>query len=278
MTRELDRIRFVTRHFNDLQGLRYWVPLGMITLSLGGNTYFRNGPLVLLRLGLFAGAVLLALGARRYYRHAFGEVQPRPMEPVPDVEAIPVYSPAGPPPRIQGAEQVSRGARHFAMVIGLVFVVFFIAQAFTPIVQIEVDESLVQPPWQTLQSVVFYPEPPAAGGHLSTPSTTKATFGMGLYTLYGAFFLGVWLWRERRASQGYHLAFAVLLLGLAAFGTFLGSVLGGESGHTPGLALFFLPAVAHLWIALLLCGLSMIVAGLLDHWQLVRGLAGQVQS
>ncbi len=37
MTRKLDRIRFVTWHFNDLQGLRYWVPLGLITLSLGGG-------------------------------------------------------------------------------------------------------------------------------------------------------------------------------------------------------------------------------------------------
>jgi hypothetical protein len=271
MTRELDRIRFVTRHFNDLQGLRYWVPLGLITLSLGGATYFQRGAFVLLRLGLFAAAVLLSFGASRYYRHAFGEVEPLPLEPGLEVEPIPVYSPAGPPPRLEGFQQVSGGARHFAMVISLVFVAFFIAQMLTPIVQIEVDESLAQPPWRTLRSVVLYPEPPAAGAHLSTPSTTRATFGMGLYTLYGAFFLGLWLWRERRRSQGYQLVFALLLLGLAALGTYLGSFLP-ETGHMPAPVLFLLPAVAHLWIALLLCGLTMIAAGLLDHWQLVRGL------
>ena len=36
-TPDLDRIRFITRHFNDLQGLRYWVPLGLVILGLGGT-------------------------------------------------------------------------------------------------------------------------------------------------------------------------------------------------------------------------------------------------
>jgi hypothetical protein len=29
--RELERIRFITQHFNDLQGLRVGVPLGLIS-------------------------------------------------------------------------------------------------------------------------------------------------------------------------------------------------------------------------------------------------------
>ena len=35
-TPDLERIRFITRHFNDLQGLRYGVPLGLILLAWTG--------------------------------------------------------------------------------------------------------------------------------------------------------------------------------------------------------------------------------------------------
>src|SRR3954452_24391068 len=61
-TGDVERIRFVTRHFNDLQGLRYWVPLGMITLSVGGTTYFSSWSFVVLRAALFLGGLLLMLG------------------------------------------------------------------------------------------------------------------------------------------------------------------------------------------------------------------------
>ena len=47
-SQNLDRIRFVTRHFNDLQGLRYLVPIGLITLSVGGTIHFASWPLLLL--------------------------------------------------------------------------------------------------------------------------------------------------------------------------------------------------------------------------------------
>jgi hypothetical protein len=68
-----------------------------------------------------------------------------------------------------------------------------------------------------------------------------------LYALFGTLFLSVWLLRERRLSQSYYLGLA-LLLGFSALGS------------------------APLWAAPLLCGSAMILAGLLDHCQLVRAL------
>ncbi len=79
--RDLDRIRFVTRHFNDLQGLRYWVPIGLLTLSVGGTTYFANRPFLILRAAFFLAALLLFFGARWYYRRTFGEVDRQPVLP-----------------------------------------------------------------------------------------------------------------------------------------------------------------------------------------------------
>jgi hypothetical protein len=97
-----------------------------------------------------------------------------------------------------------------------------------------------------------------------------------MYALYGSLFLGIWLWRGRRLSQSHHLVLGVLLLGLAAFGACLGYFVW-EDREIPRLLLdLFLPAVVHLWVALLLCGAAMILAGLLDHWQLVRALARPV--
>ena len=81
MTRKLDRIRFVTRHFNDLQGFSYWVPLGLITLSLGGAVYFDNPGFLILRAVLFLGAFVVAAGARWYYSRTFGEVEPQVVYP-----------------------------------------------------------------------------------------------------------------------------------------------------------------------------------------------------
>jgi hypothetical protein len=276
-TRDLDHIRFVTRHFNDLQGLRYWVPVGLITLSVGGATWFSNRPLVILRAVLFLGAILLAFGARRYYRNVFGEVERQTAQPAAELYPVSIFSPAGPTPRLEGFQLMAPAARHLLAIMGLAFTLFFILQAVTPTIMIEVDESLVQPPWSTLDSVFLFQESWTRGinsivsrGPLP-PSTVKAVLGQALYALYGSFFLGLWLWRGRRPSQSYHLALGILLLGLAAFGTFLGYFVFAD-GLRYEVANLFVPAVVHLWIALLLCGSSMILAGLLDHWQLVRTL------
>lgn len=102
------------------------------------------------------------------------------------------------------------------------------------------------------------------------PSTLRAVFGQTMYVLYGSAFLGVWLWRERRRSQGHHLVLAVLLLGLSALGASLGFYV--QEGGIPRAFDLFLPALVYPGLALLLCGSSMILAGLLDHGQLVRTL------
>ena len=277
-TRDLDRIRFITRHFNDLQGLRYWVPLGLITLSVGGTTYFSNRPWVILRACLFLGAILLAFGARRYYRRSFGEVELLPSE---DLQSLAIFSPAGPAPRLEGVQLMTPAARHFSIILGLAFVVFFTFQAITPTITVNMDESLVQPPWATLD-VVFVAHEPWTQGIQSrirppmiSPSTAKAVLGQMAFALYGAFFLGLWLWRGRRPSQNYHLALGVVLLALSAFGTCLGYLVWEDRDVARFIIDAFLPALVHPWVALLLCGSSMILAGLLDHWQLVRVMRGQ---
>jgi hypothetical protein len=81
-TQNLDRIHFVTRHFNDLQGLRHWVPLGLLTLSGGIAISFANRPVTLLATVLFAGSIFLRAGARRYYSNTFGEVERQPVDPM----------------------------------------------------------------------------------------------------------------------------------------------------------------------------------------------------
>jgi hypothetical protein len=275
----LDRVRFVTRHFNNLQGLRYWVPLGLITLSGGGTTYFTSRPLVLLRAELLLGGILLMFGARRYYRRTFGQVETRPVYPAGELHSLSIYSPAGTISRLEGAQQMTPIVRHFLITIGLGLVLFSVLQAITPTVVILGDESLLHLPWSTLDMVFLRDEPWTRGvksiigrSWWWPPSTAKAILGQTMYALYGSLFLGVWLWRGRRLSQSYHLVLGVLLWGLSAFGASLGYFWLEDRGIPRVVLDLTVPVVVHLWVALLLCGASMILAGLLDHWQLVRVL------
>jgi hypothetical protein len=270
-TRDLDRIRFITRHFNGLQGLRYGVPVGLLTLSVGGTTYFANRSWVLLRAGLFLGAFLLAFGARRYYRRTFGEVERQPVQPAAELSSLSIYSPAGSTLGLTRSQGIPIAVQRFFLMTGLTLALFVILQSVSPSVMIDADESLIQQPWRTLNSISFFELPETPGLAWESSTTVKAAFGQMMYALYGAFFLGVWLKRERRLSQSHHLALGVALLGLSVLGTCLGFLTRaqGEIAQTLG---FFVPAVVHLWVALFLCGSSMILAGLLDHWQLVRTL------
>jgi hypothetical protein len=264
-SQDLDHIRFVTRHFHGLQGLKYWVPIGLITLSGGGTVYFSKLPLVLFRNALFVGALLLMMGAWRYYK-AFGEVERLPsVQPALEMS---IFSPAGPTPRPEGLQRMTPLVQRFLITMGLALALFFILHAISPRIGIEEDESLVQPPWLTLHSVLISGEPSSPLWPASA-STTRAVFGEMMYALYGSFFLAVWLWRERRLSQSYYLVLGALLLGISAVGASLGLlVLKQELAQT---VQYVLPAL-HLWVALLLCGSSMVLAGLLDHWQLIRAL------
>jgi hypothetical protein len=268
-TRDLDRIRFVTQHFQDLQGLRLWVPLGLVTLSLGGATYFSNAPWTVLRAVLLVGGLLLAFGARRYYRHTFGEVEGSSFFPAAEAESLSIYSPAGPMLPLEGVRPVTPVVQRFLLATGLAAALCLAFHAVTPAILVEVDESAVQPPWATLDAVFL--AKPSWTAVPPSPSTVKAVLGQLLYALYGSFFLALWLWRGRRASQSYLLVFGAGLLGLSALGTCLGYFVWAEE-PTVSILSPFVPAVIHLWMAVLLCGAAMIVAGLLDHRQLVKAM------
>jgi hypothetical protein len=184
-------------------------------------------------------------------------------------------------------------ACRFLATATLTMILFSIFQAIPPNFVVEGRESLGQHPRITTQlpgvgerpwiigsqpqpSGIFQPPwVPWVYSNVSTrpPSTLWAVFGQMMYALYGSVFFGVWLWRERRWSQSHHLAFAVLLLGLAALGTSLGFFLD-ENGQIAPILDLFLPALVYPGVALLLCGVSMILAGLLDHRQLVQALGG----
>lgn len=275
-TRDLERIRFVAQHFNDLQGLKLGVPLGLITLGWGGAT--------LLRAVSFLGAFLLMAGARRYYRR-FGEVEPRPVNY--DAE-LAVFSPAGAVPRLDGFRQVTPIMRHFLLTMTLAMILFSIFQAIPRNFLVEGQESPGRHPRITSQTVFERPwitgsqpqptsrfQPPwVAWLYSAVParpqSTLWAVFAQAMYALYGSFFLGFWLWRGRRRS-GHHLTFAALLLGLSALGTSLGYVARAD-GEIARIFDLFLPALIYPGVALLLCGSATVLAGLFDHWQLVAAL------
>jgi hypothetical protein len=285
---DLDRIRFVTRHFNELQGLRFLVPLGLIILSLGGATYFANRPLVVVRGALFLVGLLLLFAAPRYYRHRFGEVEPEGSAAGGELASLSIYSPAGSVPPLAGSQGMAPRARFLLLALGVTFTVFFVAQAIAPAISVEVDESLVQPPWATLDSVVLFIPDWSRGidavlhKPVPGPNTFRAVAGQLLYALCGSLLVGTWLWRGRLSwgrsrSQSYHLALGLPLLALSITGTFLGYFVW-DAGRFASLLNFLLPALVHLWVALLLCGAALVAAGLLDHFQLVRALGRPVED
>jgi hypothetical protein len=292
-TPNLDRIRFVTRHFQDLQGLRHWAPLGLITLSLGLATGFASRPMSLLASLLFAGSLFLRAGAGRYYRNYFGKVERQAIDPLLDTcpASMSVFSPAGSTPRLEGVQLIPPMARYVLATAAPALILFSAFQAIPPAFLVDGREALgqhpqvlsqphgrLERPWiigdQPQPSDPF--EPPWVAWIYSRvptrpPSALRAVFGQTMYVLYGSVFLGVWLWRGRRRSQGHHLALAILLLGLSALGASLGFQVQ-EGGEIPRIFDALLPALVYPGVALLLCGSSMVLAGLLDHRQLARAL------
>jgi hypothetical protein len=263
-TRDVERIRFATQHFNDLQGFRFLVPLGLITLSLGGATYFSNLPFVILRAAFLLGGLGMLLGSKRYYRRRFGEVERQPARAA-VVDSLSIYSPAGAPQRLAVEPLLHPAAARALIVLGLTFVLVLILRPIGPLVTFETDDSLVEKPWLILHSgITFF-----LGG--AVPEEVWGTLRLQmLYALYGSVFLGIWLWRRCRLSQSHHLILGLLLLGLSALGSSLGFFLSVPWGR--GIFNVVLPAVAYLWVVLLLCGASTVLAGLIDHRQLARVL------
>src|SRR3954454_17256115 len=99
-TREIGRIRFVTRHFNELQGKRIGLPLGLFLIGCGGMRLIPIWPLMLLSFEAILAAIL-SLGrfgrshSYSYYRKQFGEVEQLPALQGVELSAVSIYSPAG---------------------------------------------------------------------------------------------------------------------------------------------------------------------------------------
>jgi hypothetical protein len=265
----LERIRFTTQHFHDLQGLRVRVPLGLITLSLAVPA--------LPRVVLCLMALVLLLGARRFYR-SFGHVEHRPPDPAAELCPVPIFSPAGQLSRLEGAQQVTPFARSLLITAAVALALFSFFQAIPPNFVVEGSAALGQHPRVLLEPAPYLGPPLIKvldGAVARSPSMLRAVSAQLMYVLYGAFFLSVWLWRGRRDSQSLHLVLAVLLLGLSALGTSLG-YLARPGGDIPPALDRILPALVYPGLALLLCGSAMVLTGLFDHWQLVRALGRPV--
>jgi hypothetical protein len=76
---DLDRIRFVTRHFNGLKGGLNLVAVGLVFLSTGAGYNGWGHPAVVfyLRTALTFGSAALMLYSMTYYKKRFGEVLER---------------------------------------------------------------------------------------------------------------------------------------------------------------------------------------------------------
>jgi len=205
-TQHLDQIRFVARHYQDLQGLRNLVPTGLCAIGIGVS-FLRPASLLdprafvvsiaefFLCLAIGVGGLRLWLSAKSYYRRAFGEVERRP---------------------------VSQVLLNSVVELGVTVVLFYLA----------------------FRAVVSF-------------GTVRSTF-----IAYGSWLLGRWVWMEGRLSQAHYLVLGALLVGIGAPGP---------------LSAFFRTDLASRGIAQILCGTALVLAGLVDHQQLVR-IMGQLPA
>ena len=269
MTRDLDHIRFVSQHFNDLQGLRTAFPLGLVLIGYGVIHLFPSSPMIFLPfLVVVIGITMIHRWGRYYYRRRFGEVDRLPGASGTEPSSASVYSPAGPALLAADRRPVNPYLQWFLIPMAFALALILVLRAVSPSTALWTDSSARDPSHELRPPVVETGTPgsPARGPF-------EPVLVLGLYLFCGACFVGVWLWRGRRLSQSYYLVLGLLLLGLAALGACLGLVLPElwDLG-VARIARFFLPPLAHLSLAELLCGTLLAFAGLLDHLQLVRVL------
>lgn len=191
--------------------------------------------------------------------------------------SLSIFSPAGSTPRLEGFPLVTPAAQRFLITLGTVLFLFYVLHAVSPTLLI-VESQIEQRPWVTLDAV-FEADPDYAQGigrilwgRLIPVSAAQAVVAQTMYVLLGSFFLSLWIGRERRGSRIHHLALALLLLGLAAFGSLLGFLVWEERAAVVRVIDFFLTALVRPWLALLVCGSAVAVADLVDRWQGGRGL------
>jgi hypothetical protein len=196
---------------------------------------------------------LVILSAGPYYRRAFGEVEQQTL--LVDAGLPSIYSPAGPAPLVIGRR---RATRIVLIPILLGCALFLVLRAFLPTATLTTKGH-----GGYLVDVSSKPILPHSWPEL------KSVLGQGMCALYGSCFLGIWLRRERRLSQGYCLAFGALLLGLAVLGASLALFMPALS-HVPNILYFCLVALTRPEVALMLCGGTFFICGLLDHWQIAR--------
>jgi hypothetical protein len=177
--RDFERIRFVTRKFNSLQGLRTGVPNALPMLVWGLEGLSRRWSLLMPALFVLAMAAghLLKARARTYYAGRFGVVVPTMPRPA-AAYRLSIFSPGGAAPRIQ-QDDPNAGARLFVLMYGVMLAFFWWAGRFHPAMA-------------TLASLVYL------GG------------GVGLISRW-------WVEREHHLSQGYYALSGLLCLALGAF-------------------------------------------------------------
>jgi hypothetical protein len=252
---DLDRIRFVTRHFNELKGLSL-AASGLLFLGLGA-AYIGRGHFVVvtcLQFALIFGSIALTLYARTYYQKTFGEVLAR-REELPRQEALTLYGPgAVPQARDANMEFNALMLRRMLLVGGLGIIVYVGLRMVSPTVDV------------SMRSISEVPQ------FFTTAQQVMEIF-------LGALFLSTWIWRGCRLSQGYYLALALLMLGIPALGATQGFILTALWDHgLIRMARFVLPAADDMRMGMLVCGASCLLAGLLDHRQLVRALKPAVEE
>ncbi len=243
--KDLDRIRFVTRHFHELRGLLQ-VPTG-IFLMAGGAVFLVHSRLLgwLLMFIMISAPLGVFFLSSRYYERTFGHVErlPRnlPLQPDP----LSIYSSAGTTLRL-ARQPVSHEWLRGGLVAALVLVLFSALRAINPAVTVRWG-NITEPRW--------------------IPFLVQA-----MYFLFGMAFLITWLQRERRLSQAYYLVFAVLMLALAALGSTEGLVFPILLNQGTGRAatMILLPVLHNISVPQVLYGAAIILVGLLDHFQLVR--------
>lgn len=252
---DLNRIRFITRHFNELKGLSF-IALGLLFLANGIGRFeqglFPPRVVFAVRILLIVGYVLLLFCSRSYYRRTFGEVEPMAGPAYQPPDALSIYRPAGAAPhasvQIKGPDPRFPGL--LLLVGGLGIALYVALRMAGSSVEAHVYDAL---------------------GREDPPFLVTGQQVLDL--IIGSLFLSTWLWRGRRLSQSYYLALAVVLLGIAVFGAAQGLLEpilwdAGLIRMTKPLLL----AAMDMSMGQLLCGVCFVLAGLLDHWQLVRVL------
>jgi hypothetical protein len=274
---DLDRIRFVTRHFNDLQGLRLLVPAGLLQIASGMTGGFAKVPRLLpwmlaLHVVAMVVACFLIFRAASSYR-SYGHVEPQRGAPFVRDPALSIFSPAGPAPRLAvDPPQTHRQLHRFFLPMGAALVLLVSLHAIGPRVELDTDGWTLDPWLQFTPPVVSMMDSGTVAKLSRSPwfrfEETKHVIRLlqteGMYALLGSSFLGIWLLRGRRLSQAYYLVLALPMLGLAALGASM------ELVSPPAMFSYVLLALAHSWIAQVLQGSAFLLAGLLDHLQLVR--------